>query len=29
MEAGWENKVLMTSSHFLNKKYNKGDEISF
>lgn len=26
---GWENKVMANSSHFLNKKYNKGDEVSF
>lgn len=29
MERGWEDKVLANSSHFLNKKYNRNDQISF
>ena len=29
MERGWEDKVTANSSHFLNRKYNKGDNISF
>ena len=29
LEQGWENKVLANSSHFLNKKHNNNDEISF
>jgi len=29
LQRGWEDKVMANSAHFLNKKYNKGDEISF
>jgi hypothetical protein len=29
LERGWEDKVLANSAHFLNKKYNKGDDVSF
>jgi hypothetical protein len=28
MERGWEDKVYANSAHFLNKKYNKFDQIS-
>jgi hypothetical protein len=29
LDHGWENKVMANSAHFLNKKHNKGDEVSF